>query len=565
MSVRKISQMLTKRQAVVFMAVIAACILLVYAESLSNDPVTWDDNRFVYEDPDIRELSLRSLAHMFLPLPGITYIPLTTLTFQLEHSVTKLVPFYSHAISLLLHLANALLVFWLARALSGKKWVGFLCGLLFGLHTLHTEPVAWISGRKDLLAAFFSLLCLLAYQHFIRSGKRRDWALSLMAFALALLSKPTPAPLPFILLLLDYKNRRGWSRPVWMEKLPFFACSLLIGGIAAFYTHRFELFRDAPFPSRLAAALLGLSSYLGKLILPVKLSPMVPYPAGINLAHPGVYPAAIFLAAAAGLAIASLRRTREIAFGMGFFLVLIGPSLWKASPDSFFIADRFLYLPSFGLFYLFSLWVDRLVHAPSPISRIRNGVLISLTAGLLIWMGGMTRARSLVWKTSETLYLDTLKNYPDSFMAHNNLGNIYARQNKTAEAIREFETALGIRTDQKIARFNLAYLYEQTGERQKALNECGLLLGDRRGLPPRLYRRTGILCMKLGLYGDAAENLSRALASNPGDTESARLLGILYGQLGMKQTAVRYLKQALALNPADQAAQEELAHLMAAH
>src|SRR3989339_423851 len=214
--------------------IFSVCLILIvtfisYHSSIKNDFVNWDDNLYITGTNKIRELSLKSIVNFFT-------------SFDIEYKFFKLNPHAYHLTNLILHLINCLLVFWLIVLLSKKASVSFIVALLFGIHPLHVESVAWISERKDVLYALFYLGSIISYiyylkgetLHFIQGdskkqndGGKKYYYYSIFLFLLSLLSKSMAVTLPFVLILTDYLNNKKINKNTLKEKIPFFILSIV--------------------------------------------------------------------------------------------------------------------------------------------------------------------------------------------------------------------------------------------------------------------------------------------------------------------------------------------------
>src|SRR6187399_1866970 len=194
---------------------------------LNNGFTNWDDdvyviNNLVIKTPDWKAIFFRPSAY--------NYHPLTMLTLAFNYAISGMEPFSYHFVNWLLHILNTSLVFLFIYKISGRKiFVAAFTSLIFGIHPMHIESVAWISERKDVLYASFFLLALLQYWHFLETGKRPNFLYCFSFFILSLLSKPAAIILPFVLLLLDYWHGRSFTWKLWVEKIPFLIFSLLLG------------------------------------------------------------------------------------------------------------------------------------------------------------------------------------------------------------------------------------------------------------------------------------------------------------------------------------------------
>ena len=258
-----------------------ACLILVivslsFLPSLKCGLVNWDDDRYLSNTPAVQSLSLTTVKEASTSFFIGHYQPLTILSYALDYHFYKLNPYHYHLTNLILHLLNSLLVFYLIYLLSGNIIVSFITAILFGLHPLHVESVAWVSERKDVLYSFFFLLSCITYLYYLTKGnKHKYYILSLFLFLCSLLSKSMAVTLPLLLLLIDYYLKRKPNKTLLLDKIPYFFLSIIFGIIAIFGVGirpkvGFSLF------GALSAASYATVFYLGKLFLPIKLSCLYP-------------------------------------------------------------------------------------------------------------------------------------------------------------------------------------------------------------------------------------------------------------------------------------------------
>src|SRR6188508_1794336 len=245
---------------------------------LSNGFTNWDDDVYVTSNliikaPDWEAIFTRPSAY--------NYHPLTMLTLAFNYAVSAMDPFSYHLVNWLLHILNTALVFLFIYKISGRKiFVAAFASLIFGIHPMHMESVAWISERKDVLYACFFLLALLQYWNFLETGKRSKFLYCFIFFILSLLSKPAAIILPFVLLLLDYWHSRSFNWKVLAEKIPFFIFSLLLGFItvkvqAAEAIVGLDIY---PLWARFFFACYTIMIYAARFFVPYPLSAFHPYP-----------------------------------------------------------------------------------------------------------------------------------------------------------------------------------------------------------------------------------------------------------------------------------------------
>jgi protein O-mannosyl-transferase len=263
------------------MGIVAA----VYFISLFNGFTNWDDQGYVTGNELIKSLSFDNIKKIFVtPVMG-NYHPLTMLSYAVEYSIAGLSPFIYHLTNLLLHVLNTWLVYRVTRGLSANIVISFVTAVLFGIHPMHVESVAWISERKDVLYACFFLSSLIFYIRYVKGGGRKMLFLSLFLFLLSLLSKGQAVSLTIVLFGVDFWLKRQWSLSLITEKIPFLLLSLAFGIAAIYVQHSFgymQVIKLFSFTDRLFFACYALVLYLYKLILPVRLSCFYPFPAKMD-------------------------------------------------------------------------------------------------------------------------------------------------------------------------------------------------------------------------------------------------------------------------------------------
>ena len=339
---------------IIFPAVlILAITFMAFTPCLKNGFVNeWDDDLYVRGNADIQHLSVQTTARVFSSFYAATYLPVTMLSYMLDHQLGGLDPFGYHLTNLIFHLLNCLLVFWLVGMLSRNILVSFITALLFGVHPLHVESVAWISERKDVLYAAFFLLSMISYCYYLKTRKRgRSYWLAVVFFALSLLSKAMAITMPLLLLLTDYLSGRPRERGVATDKIPFFSLALCVGLVGFFGQvpamrtgHVLSFFEKCLCPS------YACLFYLGKILWPTKLSCYYPFT--------GIKDLPVYLFSLGGwlallvLTLRSATRTRKVVFGVFFFLITLLPVLQFVQMGLAIVADRYVYLASLGIFYL---------------------------------------------------------------------------------------------------------------------------------------------------------------------------------------------------------------------
>lgn len=458
-----------KTLSVCLLIFILAFTSLSLFPSLRNGFTNWDDQRYLTQNDDLRDFSLSGLTRIFSSFYNGNYHPLTMFSYFLEYHFFGSNPLGYHITNLLLHLLNCVLVFWLISLLSRSTIVPFVATLLFAIHPLNVEPVAWVSGRKDLFYVLFFLGSVIAYTCYLKNNKRVYYYFSICAFILSLFSKATAVMLPFILLLIDYRNKRKFDRNIFIEKAPFFELSFVFMLICIFTQTTFGAVintHSLNFLYRGTIVAYALVSYIAKLLFPVKLSCQYPYPRPEEILgfRYLVSPAILFFLTA--LVIFLKRYTRKIIFGMGFFLVLVLPVIQILPFGNSITADRFTYLASVGIFYLIGEGAYWLYLRKNTLIKI--SVFLIFT-GLILRLSFLSWQRSKVWYDSITLWSDVLSKYPKSLTAYNNRAIAYTLEEGDYEkAIEDCSRAIELAPGDSVLYFNRASAYRQKGDYDKA-------------------------------------------------------------------------------------------------
>lgn len=466
-----------KKTAIIFAAALIIIITFFsFLNCLKNGFVSWDDDIYVTNNPLIRDLSLKGIIKIFTTIHFWLYKPLAIFSFALEYHFFKLAPGGYHAVNLALHLFNCALVFSLIFILTGKLEIGFIVGILFGVHPLHAESVAWVSELKDVLYSLFFLSGLIFYFYSEQGARRKFHYLAVLSFVLSLLVKPMGIVFPFILLLCDYLLRRKISIK---NKIIFF---VIAGGFLLFTfcissEYISEENQFSHFDSLLIAN-YSLLFYLAKLILPISLSVIYPLPQK----SAGALPLAFFIAPLAvfllGLSVfLSKRYTKKLIFGSLFFLICVLPALQLVPSGNAIVADRYSYLPSIGIFYIAAVsieWFYKVKLKNQLIGRVLAWGILIITVGTFSFL---TRQRCNVWQNDATFWEDAVKMYPpdvrerivfytkelekhpDSLEAYNNLAVSYGNIGNHRYAILLCLQAIKLYPDSAAAYNNLAAAY----------------------------------------------------------------------------------------------------------
>ena len=464
-------------QLILSVSFIIAITFISFLSSLDNGFTNWDDQEYVTNNYLIRELSWDNLKIIFTSFDKKLFSqPLVLLTFSLEYYLFQLNPFIYHLDNLLLHVINSLLVFYFIALLSKNHISALFAGIFFGIHPLHVESVAWISERKDVLSTFFFLQAAIFYLLCKEKNKRVYYCLSLAVFILSLLSKAMTVTLPVVLCLCDYLAKRTFDRKTILEKIPFFTVS----GIFVIINLSIHKSADAIDSLRLLSpidnlliACRSVILYLTKALLPINLSAYYPYPKAIGILMPEFFFSFILFLILAVAVYYSRRYTRKVIFGTLFFLVTLLPVL-KLIPfggGGAAMADRYMYIPSIGLFYMAGVAVNSIYNGKAGNRQGQKRILTLFIILIIMSFSTITYQRCKVWRDDNALWSDVVGKYPDSILAHYNLGRYYQQKGFLIDSISSYREAIRLNPSFINARNNLGTTLGQQGKYREALIE----------------------------------------------------------------------------------------------
>jgi len=564
---------------------IALVTFAAFLPTLQNQFVTWDDGKNFLENAHYRGLGWTHIRWMWTTHLG-HYIPLTWMTLGLDYLLWGMNPFGYHLTSLLLHAANAVVFFFvvhriLTLALPSPSERGHalavaagFAALVFAIHPLRVESVAWVTERRDVLSGLFYLSAILMYLRACERGARgRGWYWAAVGlFAGALLSKSMVVNLPVVLLILDvYPLRRlggfvGWwsepARRIYIEKIPFVllaAAASAIAVMAQSSVHAAASLAQLSVPGRLAVAAYGLGFYPRKMVVPVNLSPLYELPRTVDpMAPPFILSYALVLAIMA-IVLALRRRVPGLPAAWVAYVVVLLPVLGIIQSGPQIAADRYTYLAGLGGAILagaglLSCWrTSRTSKTGTPTTLPIAGVATCVVVGL----GALTWNQAQVWHDSEKLWTHALARNPQSSIAENNLGVVRADQSKLAEAIEHYQRALQMRPDYADAYFNLGNALFQQGKLAEASDHYRQALAIKRD-HARAHNNWGVVLARQGKLAEAGDHFQAALHIGPDNADAHTNLGNALFQQGKLAEASDHFRQALRLKPDHAAAQSGL-------
>lgn len=561
--------------------VLAVATALVYWPIHAFDFINLDDPFIIFRNPFVTGgLTWRGIAWGL----GTSYFeywhPLTWWSHMLDCELFGLHAGWHHVTSLVLHIANTLVLFLALRQMTGRLERSAVVAGLFALHPMHVESVVWLAERKDVLSTLFWLLSIWAYAGYVRALPIRTpkvelfYRLSLLMFLLGIMSKPMVITLPFVLLLLDYwplnRYQIGASGPdlsqgetkdyigrflkLLREKTAYF----ILAGISCFITfsnvksaHNLISANKLSWGTRLANIPVSYARYLGKLVWPENMSAFYPMPAHWPTGQ--VIGSALILLLISWVAAARLRTAPYLAVGWCIFLGTLVPTISLVPVGWQSIADRYTYMSYVGLF-MAMVW-----GAAEVLDRLKAGAVAPAGLAFLALLGCacVTRVQAGYWRDSFTLWPHCLAVTENNFIAHYNLG--YGQQNagQLSNAIENYEAALKIRPDDWQANLNMGRALAATGRMGDSTN---FFVRAMQSQPdsPLPHRNLGLVLMVLGDLSGAVPELTEAVRLDPHDPKSQIALGEAFAKAGKSDDAIRCFQEALRLTPGNADANYQL-------
>ncbi len=570
--------------------------LIAFFPAINNGFTNWDDEGYVLKNYLIQDLSFANLKNFFSENVQSNFHPFTMLSYAVEYHFFQLNPKSYHITNIILHLLNVALVFTFIYHLLKNKEIMFgiekksssllpvnsqlplitatITSLLFGIHPMHVESVAWVSERKDVLYGFFFLISLLFYLRYATREKNKslNYTLAITFFICSLLSKGMAVSLSLVLFAIDFFLRRKFSLKLFIEKIPFFLLSITFGIIAIYYQKSTDAIQDHTlfaYYERIIFACYGTIMYLFKLLIPLHLSTFYPYPLYEN----GYLPIAFYLAPLGILAlvffiykylktphkqeqdsIADSENKSGVLFGIAFFLVTIVFVLQLLPVGSTIISDRYTYIPYIGIFFIVGQSFGSFYLSKNPkqtsLRIIFSLVLIAYSLSMVF----VTRTRCIVWKNSFNLWENVIKNYPQVSVAHTNLGLAYKKLGDKSderklshydEALKEYNKAIEVDPNYKDAYENRGNLFFLTQKYDLAMKDLQKAL-HLKSTSSVAHNSLGAVYFSIGKYDSALVHFNEAIENDPVLSDAYKNRANTYSVLSRFSEAIvdynRYIK-----------------------
>jgi protein O-mannosyl-transferase len=579
-------------------ATIVMSTLVAYEPIRHNGFVNYDDDKYITKNPDVTGgITRQSLEQVFTKPHIYMWHPLTIISHMLDYEFFGLNPTGHHLVSVLIHIVNALLLFWILNNLTGVIWLSAFVAAVFALHPLQVESVAWAAERKTVLSGLFWLLTMVTYIHYVKQPRLGRYLMVLLVFGLCIMTKPVVVTLPFALLLLDYwpLDRVRWGpsfaeategrqkasvKLLIIEKIPLLAMSAILAVITINWQHLggvIQTLEKEPMGYRIANMFLSYIRYIGKMIWPSRLAVFYPHPQ-LDVSDTKVLICAILLILLTGICIYTGRRRKYVAVGWLWFVVTLIPMIGLVQSGEQAMANRYMYISMLGLLIIIACAAKDFI-ASRP--RVKIAAIILGLAAISCFIV-LTRMQVRHWQNSITLYEYALKvtqnnalaenNYgsalfeagrfdeamlhlnnsiriqPIFFHAHYNLGKVFLIQGKTSEAITCFNDALRQNGGSAQAHYDLGIALGMQGKYSDAIKCFEKALSLDSNYPDARYKM-GLALMATNRPNEAIACFNELINRKHGTAEVYYNLAIALGMQNKYEEAIKQLSKTLEMEP----------------
>ena len=555
---------------------------VLFSGTLQYDFVNWDDPLNILENPHLQTFDWQSIKGIFSSTVIGNYNPLTILTFAIEKAIFGLNPMVFHLNNVLLHLICVFLVYRIALLLKLSPMAAALVALLFGIHPMRVESVAWITERKDVLFGAFYLGAIFQYIRYLNSNRTNQKILASMIilFILSLFSKIQAVALPLSFLAIDYWFKRPINWRLVIEKIPYFILSLAVGLLGIYLLSKegsLEELSTYTFIDRLFIGGYSYLIYLAKFIFPYAMSPLYAYPESLSL--PFYIGTAISIGIAGGVIYGFTKGYRVLVFAFAFFTFNVFFVLQIVGAGQGFLADRFTYIPYLGLFIGLGYLYERGVNNQSFAKILPIGI-----GGYLLVFAYTTWQQNKIWQNGETLWTAAINYDERALTPWTNRADYYQDTKQLALALKDYEKAVTIEPEkgtlynswgktlfdmgqisQAIEKYNIGItkpkpfgeIYVNRGVAYAAQSNFAQALQDiDKGLTldennANGYLNRGLIYYSTNQLTKVVPDLSKYFTMKAGTSEQWYILGLSYRNTGDAASAITAYNKAIQINPSD--------------
>ncbi|MBK7525239.1 MAG: tetratricopeptide repeat protein [Saprospiraceae bacterium] len=543
----------------IWMILLTGITLFCFYNTLKNGFVNWDDDKNFLEHPAIQNLTRadfwEATKYIFTNNVIGNYNPLANWTFAIEKVWFGFEqPKYWHLNNVILHSICVLLVFKIGHKLGLNLLSSFLLALLFSIHPMRVESVAWITERKDVLFGVFYLGAMYQYISWVKDNKNIRWVFIYLFFILSLFSKIQAVSLPLSLLAVDYflRDKLNWGHV--FSKIPLFLLSTFFGILGVYFLKEYGSIENATsgtdynFIQRLFIGAFSFTIYLVKFVFPFRMSPLYPYPHEIPwyfYVSIIILPVVLF-----GLWWAYKNKHKAVFFGLIFFIVNIVFLLQILAAGQGFIADRFTYIAYLGLFFIPVYYIESAIKKNANKTNVMYGVM----AFILLVFSYMTIQQNKIWENSATMWTHVLKYYKNTTTPYGNRANYYRDNGMYKEAMADYNKSIALKDQQPQAYNSRARLFFTVAKGKDTLL---LALRDYNKAieyspnDGEFYTNRGATYARLGDLNRAIADLTKGIELKPDHSVAYLNRSIMYQQINRQDLAVKDIDKYLQMKPKD--------------
>ena len=522
-----INQKFHAKPELIISGILVLAVFIIFKQTGAYSFISFDDMAYVKNNVYlINGISVNNIVWAFTTGLSGNWHPITWISYMLDVELYGLTPGMLHMSNVFFHAINSMLLFFVLKKLTGKEWRSGFVAILFAIHPLHVESVAWISERKDVLSSFFGFLSILFYIQFTQIPKIKNYLLSIFFFVLGLMSKSMLVTIPFILLLLDFwplnrlhfdlfhKNNFYFLKKnkfILIEKIPFLFFSLCMC-IITLYTQKegnavasLDIY---PMHLRIGNALISYTSYLKKIFCPADLSVLYPRPESIPFLK--IFFSLYILSFITWFAVKAYSSKPYLLIGWLWYLGMLAPVIGIVQVGMQGMADRYTYIPSIGIFISFIWLVFDLLNG-----KKRRMLIGSIWGSAILFLFvSISYKQTSYWKNSLLLYNHSISVTKSNYVLHRFLGDVLMDHKQFEKSEDEFLKAIKINPNYVAGYNGLGSLYLETNR-----------------------------------YKDASQFFHKGLTVNSNNTGLLNNLGVTYAKLHDFESAIQYFQKALTIDP----------------
>jgi tetratricopeptide (TPR) repeat protein len=540
--------------------IITVLTIATYYKSLNNQFVTqWDDNGYVTENKDLASINSTkhiNIKNIFTEFVAGNYHPLTMLTFNIEYKLFKLNPKPYHVANLFIHILNSLLVMLFIWLLCKQQWVAFATALLFAVHPMHVESVAWVSELKDVLYTFFYLMALSAYIKYIEGQNKKYmyYVLTIILFLCSSLSKAMAVSLLPVLFLIDFYWGRKISVKTILEKIPFLIIAISIGIIAVLAQQSAQALNLTSYSYlyRILFSSYGLLLYILKLFVPINLVVLYHYPIKINNHYSIIIYLSPIIVCSFLLLIYYLKSYRkQLIFGLGFFIFTIALVLQLFPVGGSLIFERYSYIPYIGLFFILASLADSIFNSNNPKLIFIKKTIIPVFIIVTIAYSYLSFKRTMVWKNNISLFTDFIEKTNGKLSEpFHTRGSSYAEIKDYSKAIADFTMSIKLNPTTPQVYFERGMANGYLANYSNAINDFTNVIKYDAKMVDAYYNR-GNSYFNMQQYTNAIADFSEAINLNPSEKNFYINRALAYATIKDFNNAINDYKKAIAIKNDD--------------